>query len=488
MNILLLSKDTDVIESVRVYATDNDHHLTVISETARARNELDSHAYDAVLFDCSIRPSELIDFSSEADEMLTDTVVLLIGPLDPNQREHLGRRLSAHYSIDKPLRGKAFHDAMERVAMRSTIVRKAGLIGRSPVMEETVQTIMQVGPTPINILVTGESGSGKEVIARAIHAVSRRSNQPFFAVNCAALAESILESELFGHEKGSFTGANTRRIGIFEKVDGGTIFLDEIGEISPSTQIRLLRVLEEREIMRVGGTEIIPVDVRIIAATNQNLEELVRKEVFRRDLYYRIKVLEVKVPPLRNRPEDVPLLIDRITRQYASDNGLAFRRFDTSAKSILSRSDWPGNVRELRNVIESILALTTSPTIGIDDIPPHILREIDSHNMLPVRAESATDRTEREIIFRTLLEIKNDVEDIKRILMDRRFVQSDTEIPRMVEVLPVERRHEPTLEDVERQAIIDALDHTGGNRRKTADMLGIGERTLYRKLKQFDLS
>ncbi|MCD6308035.1 MAG: sigma 54-interacting transcriptional regulator, partial [Candidatus Latescibacteria bacterium] len=223
MKLLLLSVDKDVIAAVEAYAADEGHSLVTSADIQSAKNEIRSRSCDAVLMDCSIRPSELIGVSAELTDALAETVVLLLGPLDPDQRELLGRRLSAHYSIDKPLRGKTFLEIMHLVKLRSTIVRKAGLIGRSPVMEETIQTIMQVGPTPISVLITGESGSGKEVIARAIHTVSRRSDRPFLAVNCAALAEGVIESELFGHEKGAFTGASSRRIGMFEKSDSGTI-------------------------------------------------------------------------------------------------------------------------------------------------------------------------------------------------------------------------------------------------------------------------
>ena len=487
MNILLLSKDSEVITSVKEYSKNNGHQLTIVSETSRAKKELESHAYDSVLLDCSIRPSELIGLSTETSPALAETVVLLIGPLDHNQRKMLEGRLSAHYSIDKPLRGKVFIETMQRVNMRSNIVRKVGLLGSSTVMEETIQTIMQIGPTPINILITGESGSGKEVIARAIHAVSRRADKPFLAVNCAALAEGILESELFGHEKGAFTGAGVRRIGMFEKADNGTIFLDEIGEIPHSTQIRLLRVLEEHEIMRVGGTDIIQVDVRVIAATNRNLDELADKGNFRRDLYYRIKVLEINAPPLRNRPGDIPMLIDRIARQFTLGNDLMSRKFSDDAKEFLSHAYWSGNVRELRNFVESCLALTTVPVIKLNDIPENLLGEIDRQNTLPVRADKSTERAERELIFRTLLELKSDISEIKQFLFEQQFPRSYAETSRMVEVMPLNDRPEPTLDEIEKQAVIDALEHTNGNRRKAAELLGIGERTLYRKIKQYGI-
>ncbi|MCE5249187.1 sigma-54 dependent transcriptional regulator [bacterium] len=488
MKILLLSKDTEIITAVQNYSDQEGDRLTLATTVKEASAGIGTREFDAVLLDCSIRPTELIGLAGERADELMETVVLLLGPLDHEQREMLGRRLSAHYSVDKPLRRQMFNETMQRLKMRSIIVRKAGLIGRSPAMEEIIQTIMQIGATPITILITGESGTGKEVIARAIHAVSQRSEEPFLAVNCAALAEGILESELFGHEKGSFTGATARRIGMFERADHGTIFLDEIGEIPHSTQIRLLRVLEEREIMRVGGTDVIPVDVRVITATNRNLGLSVEKGAFRRDLYYRIKVLDIFVPPLRERPEDIPLLLDRLVRLYAEENRLPLRRFTDESKAVLSRMRWTGNVRELRNFVESCLALTTVHTIGPDDIPPHLLDEIDRQYGLPVPAEKKTEQIERELIYRTLLDLKRDIGEIRELLFENRIVHAETDYPPIREVVPIENGNEPTLEELERQAIIDALDHTRGNRRKAARLLGIGERTLYRKLKQYRIS
>ena len=493
MKLLLISKDDEIIATVRDYTDQKKHELTTAADVRKASDAIKSRDYDAVLMDCSIRPTELISLSGERAEELSETVVLLLGPVDQNQRENLSRRLSAHYAIDKPLRASAFHDMMQLVIMRSTIVRSVGLIGRSPAIEETVQTIIQIGPTPITVLITGESGTGKEIIGRAIHAVSRRPDEPFLAVNCAALAEGVLESELFGHENGSFTGATARRIGMFERANNGTIFLDEISEIPHSTQIRLLRVLEEREIMRVGGSDVIPVDVRVIAATNRDLEAQVEKGSFRRDLYYRIKVLEIFVPPLRKRPEDIPILIDHLARAYAKGNKGPARRFSSDAKDMLSRLRWPGNVRELRNFVESCLALTSSHIIGPGDIPAGLLENGSHQSMLPVPSEKIPEQlfgASFELIYRTLLDLRKDITEIREFLLGNRYATPGlraTSIPYMREVVPIEEGTEQTLDDLERQAVIDALEHTHGNRRKAAGLLGIGERTLYRKIKQYGL-
>ena len=486
MKIILISHDAEIINTVEKYVYGSGDQLKTASDVKQARKFLGSDEYDAVLMDCSIRASELIVLASDMDDALVETVVLLIGPLDHEQREKLGQRLSAHYSVDKPLRGNAFSDIMERIKMRSKIVHNAGLIGRSPVMEETIQIIMQIGPTPISVLISGESGTGKEVIGRAIHSVSLRADESFLAVNCAALAEGVLESELFGHEKGSFTGATARRAGMFEKAHGGTIFLDEIGEIPHFTQIRLLRVLEEREIIRVGGTEIVPVDVRVIAASNRNLSELTNKGTFRRDLYYRIKVLEIKVPPLRERSEDIPLLVDRLAKLYVKENNLPPRQFDEKTKAYLSQMPWYGNVRELRNFVESTLALTNVSAISTEDIPKHLINELSSPHTLPVKTGVSTEQFEHELIYRTILDLKDDISEIKEILAENRIPKT-TDKSREIEIEPVYQTSE-TLEQMEREAIIEALTQTNENRRKTAKLLGIGERTLYRKLKQYGLN
>ena len=487
MNILLLSKDSDIITAVQNYTDQENDLLTTASDVDEASEQIKTRNYDAVLMDCSIRPTELIGLAGVCADELSETVVLLLGPLDHEQREQLSRRLSAHYSADKPLRKPAFIEVMQRVKMRSTIVRKAGLIGNSSAMEEIIQTVMQISPTPITVLITGESGTGKEVIARAIHSVSQRSDKPFLAINCAALAEGVLESELFGHEKGSFTGASTRRIGMFERAHNGTIFLDEIGEVPHSTQIRLLRVLEEREIMRVGGTDVIPVNVRVIAATNSDLGELVEEGRFRRDLYYRIKVLEINVPPLRERTEDIPLFLDRLTRLYAEDNNLPLRRFSDEAKEFLSKMRWPGNVRELRNFVESCFALTESTVIRSRDIPAHLIKDPNRQTSLPVPADRTTEQLERELIYRTLLDLKNDLTEIKELITENPVYRPGKGYSQIREVVPIENGSEPTLEELERQAVVDALEYTHGNRRKAARLLGIGERTLYRKIKQYDI-
>jgi len=255
--------------------------------------------------------------------------------------------------------------------------RTQSLIGSSPAMHKVFDQISRAAPTRASILITGESGVGKELVAEAIQKLSPRKDMPFIKVHCAALAESLLESELFGHEKGSFTGANARRRGKFELANGGTLFLDEIGEIDQNIQIKLLRVLQERKFERVGGDETIEVDIRLLSATNKSLKEEIEKGNFREDLYYRLNVVSVYVPPLRERKEDLHLLINHFLKQFSVENGKEISRIETKALNLLNSYNWPGNIRELRNCIESAVVMSKGEEITVDDLPPNICSVAD---------------------------------------------------------------------------------------------------------------
>lgn len=250
---------------------------------------------------------------------------------------------------------------------------KAGIIGNSPAMQTVYKRIGQVASSDVTVLITGESGTGKELIARAVHTNSLRNQKPFIAVNCSAIPENLIESELFGHEKGAFTGANQQRIGYFEQCDSGTIFLDEIGDMPPAAQTKILRALQEGEILRVGGNEVIKVDVRIIAATNKSIEEMVKEGTFREDLYYRLNVVRIELPPLRERKEDIPLLINFVLKKLLNNNKAVAESVATDALGTLSEYAWPGNVRELENVIHRSAVLSQGDSILLKDLPPEIL-------------------------------------------------------------------------------------------------------------------
>jgi transcriptional regulator with PAS, ATPase and Fis domain len=362
--------------------------------------------------------------------------------------------------------------------------------------------IEQMAPVSSTVLIQGESGTGKELVAKGIHDLSPRRGRPFITVNCAALPETLLESELFGHEKGAFTGAAERRLGRFELADTGTIFLDEIGEIPPSTQVKLLRVLESRTFFRVGGTQPIKVDVRVLAATNRSLRDAVALGEFRDDLYYRLNVLNIYLPPLRERREDIPLLVRRFIREFGRTHDRTFRGIAPEALERLVNAHWPGNVRQLRNLIESMVVLAPGAEIRAADIPTDILE--GPGTLLPVRIGSLTREGagpgghELEFILRSLLDLKLQVEELRRRL---------DEGPQRVQVIevgnhgtladvmtesenggqPVVYRSGMTMAEVERAAIEAALHEHRGNRRRAAEVLGIGERTLYRKIKAYHL-
>ncbi len=280
--------------------------------------------------------------------------------------------------------------------------RPANIIGRSGAMQEVFDLIAQVAQSDASVLIRGESGVGKELVAHAIHYNSSRAQKPFIKVNCAALPESIIESELFGHEKGAFTGAIAQRKGRFELADGGTILLDEIGDLSPLTQVHLLRVLQEREFERVGGSETISVDVRVLAATNRNLEELVEKELFRQDLYYRLNVFPIHIPPLRERRTDVLLLANHFVEKHSKTNNKSVRRISTSTIDMLLRYHWPGNVRELENCIERSVLMSTDDVVHGHHLPPTLQTSEASDTKMEGHLQERLDRLEREIIVEAL--------------------------------------------------------------------------------------
>lgn len=290
------------------------------------------------------------------------------------------------------------------------------MVGESPLMQQLYQLISRVAPADSTVLITGESGTGKELAARAIHKNSRRSNKAFVAVNCAALAENLLESELFGHEKGAFTGAVSQKKGRLEIADGGTLFLDEVGEISPALQVKLLRVLQEREFERVGGTRTMKVDIRLIAASNKNLEEAIEQGTFRQDLFYRLNVVGMEMPPLRDRREDIPLLASYFVEKYSAKCNRRVRGITPEARARLASYDWPGNVRELENAIERAIVLGTTEQVLPEDLPEVILESGDSESSPVTKYHDAVARTKREIILSAMDHAKGNYTEAARIL------------------------------------------------------------------------
>lgn len=359
-----------------------------------------------------------------------------------------------------------------------------GIIGESLEMQEIVQVIQHVAPTDITVLITGESGAGKEVIAHAIHGASNRSKKTMVTVNCGAIPEGIIESELFGHEKGSFTGASSERKGYFELADGGTIFLDEIGELPIATQVKFLRILENGEFLRVGSSVARKVDVRVIAATNKDLEQEVRNGHFRQDLFYRLRSVNIRIPALRNRRDDIPLLFEKFVKEFSDKNGIMFGGISPEAMEYMKQYYWHGNVRELRNVVESMLVIERGKRLEIDDVRKYLRTPSDERH-LPALMPKQSEFDERQLFYRALLELKNDLLEVKTILKNMAEGSAGLAGPHIAS--PNAVTETLSLEEMERRMIETSLKKYHGNRRLAADELRISERTLYRKIKEYGL-
>jgi len=312
----------------------------------------------------------------------------------------------------------------ENVSLRQQLDSKFGLeniVGESPEMREIFEIVQQVAPTRASVLIGGESGTGKELVAKAIHQVSPRAKQPFVTVHCAALSPTLLESELFGHEKGAFTGAHERRIGRFEQAQGGTLFLDEIGEIDATIQVKLLRFLGERTFERVGSNKTLTADLRLVAATNKNLEELIKIGKFREDLFFRLRVVEINLPPLRGRPDDIPLLAQKFLHEFASENNKPVNDFTAEALQLLMHYNWPGNVRELRTSVEHAVVLCRGEKIAARDLPPSVRTGRMGEMQLSLQKDSTVKDAEKQLIVRALKEADgNRTLAAKKIGMSRR--------------------------------------------------------------------
>lgn len=369
---------------------------------------------------------------------------------------------------------------------REAFQQKYGIIGQSPEMQEIVDVIRQVAPTDITVMVSGESGTGKEIVAKAIHGASKRAQQTMVSVNCGAIPDGLIESELFGHEKGAFTSALDLRRGYFEIADGGTIFLDEIGEMPLATQVKLLRVLESGEYMRVGSSEARRTDVRVIAATNKLLEYEVQQKHFRSDLYFRLRSVNIHLPPLRNRKEDIPALVEQFVKETAEKNKIKFNGFSNNATELLMSYYWPGNIRELRNAIESMLILEGGKHLNEDDVRKY-LREhskVATDRNLPVVSNRTTEQAERELIYRALVELKSNIIEMKELLVG---CVNENSLQNSSHAQPQNGNGILTMDEMERRMVATALDRHKGNRRNAAKELNISERTLYRKIKDYGL-
>jgi DNA-binding NtrC family response regulator len=441
----------------------------------------------------------------------------------------LKQRLGITEALTKPVDYAEAVQLGKRLIDRAKLRRITGIVGETDAMLETLERVVQIAPVNSTVLLTGESGTGKERVARGIHALSPRRHRPFIATNVAALPETLLEAELFGHEKGAFTGAIGQRKGFFELAHKGTLFLDEIGEMPVATQSKLLRVLEEQRFRRLGGEVEIEVDVRVLAATNQPLRQLVEVARFRRDLYFRLNILHIELPPLRERRADIPLLIETFIRECSREHDRPRIVVSPEAMAILVGYDWPGNVRELRNLVESMVVLSPGQVIRPEDIPPEIRDARGRSRLLPVPLQrtdvNATGQTtlpELEFIFHTLVQLRIDVEELRNqfelyreshpemrpafspgAISAAAYTAPAAYTPAPIHIVDIEPepsaadlaaehdvvvyRPGMTLADLEKNAITAALREVAGNRRKAAEMLGMGERTLYRKIKEYGI-
>ena len=414
------------------------------------------------------------------------------------------------------------------------IKQRFGIIGISPKINNAIRTAIQVAPTDISVLVTGESGVGKESIPKIIHQLSHRKHGKYIAVNCGAIPEGTIDSELFGHEKGSFTGATQTREGYFEVADGGTIFLDEVGELPLTTQVRLLRVLENGEFIKVGSSKVQKTDVRIVAATNANMFDAIKKEQFREDLYYRLSTVDIHLPPLRERQEDIHLLF----RKFASDFALKYKmptiKLTDDAIQVLLKHRWSGNIRQLRNVAEQISVLEQNRTISVETLKGYLPTSGSNLPAIIKHTKSDTDfSSEREILYKVLFDMKSDLNDLKKLTMelmkkgntkdvekehqgliqkiygsnDETVYEEDVDETEVLSIPEhkdtsqenisksdkyhfaeeIEEEETLSLHDKELELIKKSLERHSGKRKLAAEELGISERTLYRKIKQFDL-
>ena len=407
-----------------------------------------------------------------------------------------------------------------------SIKQRFEIIGNDPQLNRAIGKAIRVSPTDISVLVTGESGVGKESIPRIIHQLSLRKHGKFIAVNCGAIPEGTIDSELFGHEKGAFTGATSTRSGYFEEADGGTIFLDEVGELPLTTQVRLLRVLENGEFLKVGSSTVQKTNVRIVAATNLNMPKAIQQGKFREDLFYRLSTVEIVLPPLRERDGDIHLLFRKFAADFAQKYKMPTVRLDEQAQQLLERQQWHGNIRQLRNVAEQLSVLEQDRAIGVDTLSLYL----PNHDMrLPAVVSSSSDQgsdfsSEREILYKVLFDMKSDLNDLKQLTLElmnssntdqvrtenegliqkiygNEQDQTERLLPSANEPKPYtpktedkfeyaeEIEEEETLSLIEKELelIKKALERNHGKRKAAANELGISERTLYRKIKQFDL-
>jgi len=447
-NVLIVDDEKNIRLGLGKALEMDDHNIFLAEDGKEAMEIINNHEIDLVITDLKMPNMSGEELLRSVSSSYPNIPVIILTGHGTIETAVKAMREGAYDFLTKPvnldrlsmlvkralgnrelvLQHRALQEEVNRIGRKRKF---SNIIGKSPQIKKILEVVDQIAPTKASVLITGESGVGKELVADAIHNLSNRGEQPFIKVHCAALTESLLESELFGHEKGAFTGAIARKRGRFELANTGTIFLDEIGEINQNVQIKILRVLQEKRFERVGGEETLEVDVRIVAATNKNLKKEIEKGDFREDLYYRLNVVNIEVPPLRDRKEDIPLLAVAFLKEFAEENGRDIEGFDSKVLNELYNYPWPGNVRELRNCIESAVVMSKNKVITPDDLPPTVRSESDD-NLIRIKPGTPLEEAEKMII----------------------------------------------------QATLNVLN---GNKSKTAEALGIGRKTLHRKINDYGI-
>ncbi|MEA2013252.1 MAG: sigma-54 dependent transcriptional regulator [Verrucomicrobiota bacterium] len=445
--ILIVDDEKNTREGLQK-ALCGEYEITLAENADKALDILQENSFDVILTDLKMPGLDGMSFTKQVSADSPETIIVLMTAYGSIEVAVNAMKAGAYDYLTKPVNLDNLEMVIDRgldsrklskenELLKDELGKKFGIenfIGQSRELKNVFEIIHQVADAKTTVLITGESGTGKELAAHALHSLSKRSEQPMIILHCASLNANLLESEIFGHEKGAFTGATARKIGRIENAAGGTIFLDEIGEIDLSTQIKLLRVLENKTFERVGGNETLKADVRIIAATNRDLKQEVRKKQFRQDFYYRLSVLNIHMPPLRNHAEDIPILLNNFLDVFNKENNKRIKRFSTEAVNLLIAYKWPGNVRELRNIVERMVVMTRGEILTIADIPSEITQTILSTEKLPSKERESFD-----------------------------------------------------IDNNEKNLISKALENSNNNITKTADKLGISRRTLHRKIKKYKL-
>ncbi len=448
--ILIMDDEAGERKRIGDYLTQKQYDVLAVATVQEAMDAVKRERFDAFVTDCNIPGVDALRTSDEARRVNPDMAVIIMTAFGTIETAVKAIKAGAYDYLPKPIDLEQLVVLIERISERRDLIRENSelkellierykfdeIVSTSHAMEEVLNMAGRVAASSATVMLRGESGTGKELLAKAIHYHSPRANAPLIKVNCAALPETLLESELFGHEKGAFTGATARRTGRFEAADKGTLFLDEIGELTPGMQVKLLRVLQEREFERLGGNETIKVDVRVITATNRDIEKAVNEGAFREDLYYRLNVVSVVIPPLRDRKEDIPGFLDFFIKKYSSENKKSITGISAETRDLLMRYSYPGNVRELENIIERAVVLAKKGVITTADLPIHVRTATSEGNISAQKLKGSLNET---------------------------------------------------LDTVERGIILEALKETGGVQTRAAEKLGISERVLRYKLKKYTI-